>query len=519
MAFQCENGHIACSSCCTKMKRKSQSGRDIYPCPFCDMKIGSRRNHCRGLEKFIKSISSISCKNAKYGCKKIMPYSKKSEHEQMCPHASCNCPFPSCYFAGSSKNLYHHFRIQHAAFTIPFTYSTPFSIDVDIDQKHIFLQELHKNVIFILNHEVREHGRDFTIDCVGVGTLKTSFVYKLTAKSMDTRHKMKSVPEVYTEWSKLTPEKDYLTVPFEFAGYGALLSLDVCIKKISISSEFDEEPEQVAGEVHGNDDDDNPLGSLQVVLTDPSVLDCSICLEPLTTPIYQCQKGHLACSSCCPKMKRICLLGKSKELFERCRGLEKVIETVRISCKNAEYGCKETMPYNKMSEHEQVCPHATCFCPHPSCPFTGRSKNLYSHFAIQHATSTTHFTYNTTFSLRVGRYQKYMFLQEQHENVIFVLNHQVQEHGRVFNIDCVGTSALNGYFVYKLTAKSTKTSWTSKFKPKIYTKWSEHTTRKNYLTVPSVFPGYTGLVSLSVCIKKGNVALYEQYVGDFASPI
>ncbi|GKG66061.1 hypothetical protein Tco_0692698, partial [Tanacetum coccineum] len=30
--------------------------------------------------------------------------------------------------------------------------------------------------------------------------------------------------------------------------------------------EFDEEPEQVAGEVHGNDDDDNPLGSLQVVL-------------------------------------------------------------------------------------------------------------------------------------------------------------------------------------------------------------------------------------------------------------
>nr|GEW17522.1 aminotransferase-like mobile domain-containing protein [Tanacetum cinerariifolium] len=336
--FQCENGHIACSSCCTKMKRKSQSGRDIYPCPFCDMKIGSRRNHCRGLEKFIKSISSISCKNAKYGCKKIMPYSKKNEHEQMCPHASCNCPFPSCYFAGSSKNLYHHFRIQHAAFTTPFTYSTPFSIDVDIDQKHILLQELHKNVIFVLNHEVREHGRDFTIDCVGVGRLKTSFVYKLTAKSMDTCHKMKSVPEVYTEWSKLTPEKDYLTVPFEFAGYDALLSLDVCIKKISISSEFDEEAEQVAGEVHGNDDGDNPLGSLQVVLTDPSVLDCSICLEPLTTPIYQ-------------------------------------------------------------------------------------------------------------------------------------------------------------------------TSWTSKFKPKIHTKWSEHTTRKNYFTVPSVFPGYTGLVSLSVCIKKGFDAM------------
>ncbi|GJW99387.1 hypothetical protein Tco_0183301 [Tanacetum coccineum] len=129
----CENGHIACPSCCTKMKRKSRSGRDICPCPFCDIeigsKIGSRRNRCRGLEKFIKSIS----------------------------------------------------------------------------------------------------------------TLKTSFKYQLTAKSMDTCLDMKSVPEVYTECSKLTSEKDYLTVPFEFAGYNALLSLDVCIKKISISSEFDEE--------------------------------------------------------------------------------------------------------------------------------------------------------------------------------------------------------------------------------------------------------------------------------------
>ncbi|GJV70379.1 hypothetical protein Tco_1490374 [Tanacetum coccineum] len=175
----CENGHIACPSCCTKMKRKSRSGRDVCPCPFCDMeigsKIGSRRNRCRCLEKFIKSIN----------------------------------------------------------------------------------------------------------------TLKTSFKYQLTAKSMDTCLDMKSVPEVYTECSKLTSEKDYLTVPFEFAGYNALLSLDVCIKKISISSEFDEEVEQVAGEALGNDDDDNPLGSLQVVLTDPGALDCSNCQEPLTTPIYK----------------------------------------------------------------------------------------------------------------------------------------------------------------------------------------------------------------------------------------
>nr|GFA54739.1 aminotransferase-like mobile domain-containing protein [Tanacetum cinerariifolium] len=153
----CENGHIACPSCCTKMKRKSRSRRDIYPCPFCDMeigsKIGSKRNRCRGLEKL------------------------------------------------SNQSVGFHAKI---------------------------------------------------LKC-----------------------------------SKLTSEKDYLTVPFEFAGYSALLSLDVRIKKISISYEFDEEVEQVAREALRNDDDDNPLGLLQVVLTDPGTLDCSNCQEPLTTPIYQ----------------------------------------------------------------------------------------------------------------------------------------------------------------------------------------------------------------------------------------
>nr|GEW50056.1 protein stabilized1 [Tanacetum cinerariifolium] len=146
----CENGHIACPSCCTKMKRKSRSGRDICPCPFCDMeigsKIGSKRNRCRGLEKL------------------------------------------------SNQSVGFHAKIL---------------------------------------------------------------------------------------------KKDYLTVPFEFVGYSALLSLDVRIKKISISSEFDEDVEQVAGEALGNDDDDNPLGSLQAVLIDPDPLDYSNCQEPLTTPIYQ----------------------------------------------------------------------------------------------------------------------------------------------------------------------------------------------------------------------------------------
>ncbi|XP_024977728.1 putative E3 ubiquitin-protein ligase SINA-like 9 [Cynara cardunculus var. scolymus] len=248
----------------------------------------------------------------------------------------------------------------------------------------------------------------------------------------------------------------------------------------------------------------NAIGALQVVLTDPDVLDCPICLDPLCTPVFQCENGHIACSTCCSKVKRKCPSCCMPIGYNRCRAIEKVIESIRVSCKNSRYGCKEMMPYSKKGEHEQSCPHATCFCPHPSCPFAASSKNLYLHFGIQHAASTTRFTYNTTFTLRVETHQKHVLLQEQHESVIFILNHEVQERARSFNVDCVGTSLLKTAFIYQLSAKSMETSVSLQSVPEIYAKWSEHNPRKNYLTVPSEFSGYCGILSLDVCIKKAQ---------------
>lgn len=283
MALQCDNGHIACSSCCSKVNRK---------CPFCSTPIGSSNNRCAGLEKFIESISRISCKNAKYGCKKTGAYSKKGEHEQMCPHAICNCPHPLCPFAGSFKNLYRHFGIEHASSTTRFTYNTTFIHRVELNQKQMFLQEQLGSVVFILNHEVQEHGRAFNVECVGPSTLKTCFVHQLTAESMDTSLSLKSVPEIYTEWSKHTPTKNYLTVPSEFARFNGILSLSVCINKV-ISSEFEAEAEEEEVEVWENDHNSNK--ALLVVLSDPDVLDCSICFEPLYTPVFQVYYISLYC--------------------------------------------------------------------------------------------------------------------------------------------------------------------------------------------------------------------------------
>lgn len=148
----------------------------------------------------------------------------------MCLHVTCFCPHPSCSFAGCSKNLYLHFSIQHAGCTTRFTFETTFSVNLTTDRKHFFLQEQQDNVIFILNQEVREGERAFSIDCVGPLALKTCFVHQLTVGDMDGSEAlyMRRVPDVYTKWSEHALKSKYLVVPNdEFVHHNGTLSIQV----------------------------------------------------------------------------------------------------------------------------------------------------------------------------------------------------------------------------------------------------------------------------------------------------
>ncbi|XP_071731084.1 uncharacterized protein [Rutidosis leptorrhynchoides] len=451
--FQCENGHIACNSCYMKMKGK---------CPFRCTEIGYNYNHCRGLEKCIESISKISCKYANLGCKKMIPYGKKSEHEQMCPYATVNCPFSSCQFADCSKNVYRHFSINHADFTMQFTYDETFLVDIDMDQSHIYLQEENENVIFILKHDVLEHGRVFNVDCVGSGSLNNLF-------------------------------RCEITLPFEYADHNEVMLLSVCIMKVG-SSEFD---------VYEDDDEEFNFvnGSVQVVIKDFDALVCSICSDPLSTPVFQCQIGGVICSPCCSNAEQSQFFNVSnKVVYQRCRGLERILESVSVSCKNAKDGCEETMTYSTKRKHEQMCLYSTCFCPQTSCPFYGSYKDVYIHFDIAH--SAYAFTYNTRFSVCVDMNQKHVFLQEQNEGAVFVVNQEVREHERAFNVEYVGSSTFKKCLKYQLSAKRLETSYSLETVPQMFIKGAKHSLKKNCLKVPFEFAGDNGLLSVFVTIIK-----------------
>ncbi|KAK9941871.1 hypothetical protein M0R45_007564 [Rubus argutus] len=196
---------------------------------------------------------------------------------------------------------------------------------------------------------------------------------------------------------------------------------------------------------------DDPIN---VTLNDPGVLDCPICCETLTIPIFQCDNnGHIACSSCSSKIHQ-CPSCSSPFGSSRCRAIEKVLESSTTSCRNSKYGCKETMTYDKKREHEKECMHLPCSCPHSGCDFVASRKNLYKHFDTDHVNSATRFMYYSDFSITLKKNEKFLVLQEKDEGTIFILKNCVVEGvGNAVKLCCLQPSFMRESY-YKLVAKT-----------------------------------------------------------------
>ncbi|PWA45750.1 Aminotransferase-like mobile domain-containing protein [Artemisia annua] len=239
-----------------------------------------------------------------------------------------------------------------------------------------------------------------------------------------------------------------------------------------------------------------------VVLGDPKLLDCPICYSPLHGDIYQCENGHIACSYCTMTVLRKCPTCKGKISFSnRCRVMEKMVESLIIECKNHVYGCEEKLSYNKKDEHEKECPHTPCYCPISWCRFSNSYKNMNVHFTKAHPYSATSFTYNTTFSLSVERSQNQVVLREENEGVIFILKQNILRSGRAFSVDCIGPPMFIAGFLCHLTVKCVGTLSLEAI-PEVHAKWDHLMPKTKYLTVPVGSFSKNERASVQLCIKK-----------------
>ncbi|KAG0548392.1 hypothetical protein BDA96_01G162900 [Sorghum bicolor] len=170
--------------------------------------------------------------------------------------------------------------------------------------------------------------------------------------------------------------------------------------------------------------------------------DCPICYEPLMPPIYQCGVGHLICNSCCIRLNKCPLCPKSA--FERCFGMERVVESIEVPCCFAENGCTKKMAYFNKKKHEKACKHGPCFCPEPGCGFSGPAAKLPDHFTDCHKWPNTAFKYYVQFGLRL---QPGPHVLRAQDGTVFLMNVVAAEPlGHAISLVCVQPEATNSPF-------------------------------------------------------------------------
>ncbi|GAB2288899.1 hypothetical protein Dimus_023204 [Dionaea muscipula] len=218
----------------------------------------------------------------------------------------------------------------------------------------------------------------------------------------------------------------------------------------------------------GEGDSNKP--AISIILSDPDVLDCPICFNPLTLPVYQCGNGHIVCSSCCGQLQNKCpSCCKPIARNNRCRGVEKVIESAKSYCCYADYGCKALVSYYELHKHQKTCKYPPCSCPFFDCLFRGSASKLSQHISLKHSVSVVRFSYNRIFpvSLKYTKWDTksnnfidnkndmFIVLQEESDGVQFVVE---RHHGHKVNVKCVEACPNKGRFSYDLIVRDESSS-------------------------------------------------------------
>ncbi|EOA17204.1 hypothetical protein CARUB_v10005477mg [Capsella rubella] len=227
-------------------------------------------------------------------------------------------------------------------------------------------------------------------------------------------------------------------------------------------------------------------------MLDFDVFDCPICSEPLTIPIFQCDNGHLACSSCCPKLSNKCPACTLPIGRIRCRAMESILESILIPCPNATFGCTKNVSYGKESTHVKECAFSQCSCPVPGCNYNGSYKDLYAHYILfSHPIEYINLPlkFDNSFIFRMEISKKILILRGLVKKLVFVVQCFKEPYGVYVTISCIAPSAPEvGKFSYHLSYIVDGYSMTFKSpEVKRVLEVSLETPREDFMLIPNSF--------------------------------
>ncbi|CAH8277328.1 unnamed protein product [Arabidopsis lyrata] len=226
-----------------------------------------------------------------------------------------------------------------------------------------------------------------------------------------------------------------------------------------------------------------------IMLMELEILDCPICYEAFTIPIFQCDNGHLACSSCCPKLNNKCPACASPVGHNRCRAMESVLESILVPCPNAKLGCTKKFSYGKESTHEKECIFSQCSCPALDCNYTCSYKDLYRHYHTTHLEvyHLNKFCCGSFFSIRINISEKMLIRLEYTKALLFAVQCFQEPYGVYVTVSCIAPSAPEvGNFSYDLSYTVDGQTMTYKSpKMKMILEVSFQTPQENFMLIPN----------------------------------
>ncbi|XP_077242469.1 E3 ubiquitin-protein ligase DIS1-like [Tasmannia lanceolata] len=116
------------------------------------------------------------------------------------------------------------------------------------------------------------------------------------------------------------------------------------------------------------------------------LMECPICLDAMSPPIYQCSNGHTLCSGCKPRVRNQCPTCMLELGTIRCLALEKVMASLTLPCKYQSFGCIGIRPGYSKLEHESQCVFRPYKCPYAGseCTVAGDLPYLVAHLKDDH---------------------------------------------------------------------------------------------------------------------------------------
>ncbi|ESQ47278.1 hypothetical protein EUTSA_v10027865mg [Eutrema salsugineum] len=200
---------------------------------------------------------------------------------------------------------------------------------------------------------------------------------------------------------------------------------------------------------------------LSTMLLDLNILECPICFETLTIPIFQCDNGHLACSSCCAKLSDKCPSCASPIGHIRCRAMESVLDSIFVPCPNAKFGCTKKVSYGKESAHEKECAFSRCSCPELDCNYTGLYEDLYDHYLYDHNYITSYpaivnfCRLGNSFCAQMNISDKISIKVDTTTSRLFAVQCFREPYGVYVTVSCIAPSAPEvGEFSYQISYTS-----------------------------------------------------------------